>query len=88
MNSIEDISIQTYLKNLEYLKLNHNNLYKKIELFQIAIEGNIIKEKFELRYQDNYFDVYDIKENTFLYNLKIKIFFAQAIIRYQIFDII
>ena len=68
MNNIEQISIQTYSNNLEYLKLNHNNIYKKIELFEIAIESNIIKEKFELRYQDNYFDVYDIKENTFLYN--------------------
>ena len=68
MNSIEDISIQTYLKNLEYLRLNHNQIYKKIELFQIAIESNIIKEKYELRYQNNYFDVYDIGDNTFLYN--------------------
>lgn len=68
MNSIENISIQTYLKNLEYFKVNHNEIYKKIELFQIAIESNIIKEKFELRYQNNYFDIYDFEQNIFLYN--------------------
>lgn len=68
MNSIENISIQTYLKNLEYFKVNHNEIYKKIELFQIAIESNIIKENFELRYQNNYFDIYDFEQNIFLYN--------------------
>lgn len=68
MNKIEQISIETYYNNVEYLKANHYDVYKKIELFEIAIKDNLVEEEFELRYQYDYFDVYNIKKNTFLYN--------------------
>lgn len=68
MEQIQKEVIETYNKNLNFLKQNHLKLYEKIELFNIGIDMGEVKLNFDLRYENNYFDIVDLNNNKFLYN--------------------
>lgn len=57
LEEIQNKAIETYNNNLSFLKQKHLNIYNKIELYNNAIESNIIKENFNLEYDNNYFDL-------------------------------
>ncbi|PHR70023.1 MAG: hypothetical protein COA66_13615 [Arcobacter sp.] len=67
-NDIESIAIDTYNKNMEYLKEHEKELFDKLKLYELGIELKEIKSGHELEYKDDYFDILDNKTNNFYYN--------------------
>lgn len=68
LEEIQKKAIDTYNENMNYLKQNHLNLHKKLELFNIGIDIQQIKLNFDLHYENNYFDIINLNNNQFLYN--------------------
>lgn len=68
MNKIHENTINLYQKNISYLEKVDNNLYKRIKLFEEALNLNHISQKYILEYNDNYFDVFDNEKSSWLYN--------------------
>lgn len=65
-NELEEIQQtlqEIFLSNLEYFKINHNNIYKKILDFD---KLNI--ENFSIEFIDNHFELINIKNHEKLYN--------------------
>lgn len=71
-NEIQEEVVNNYLKNMDYFEKNHNELYKKIKLFEVAIELNELKEKYTLEYKDYGFDILDINTNKLVYGDNLK----------------
>ncbi|MCF6309493.1 MAG: DUF115 domain-containing protein [Sulfurimonas sp.] len=67
MNSIEDQALQTYQNNMDYFSTQHPEVYKKLNLLNIAIETGQYKEKYSLEYKNNYFDIQELESQQFLY---------------------
>lgn len=69
MNDVEQQAIQTYQKNIAYLKETNTETYKKLTLLEKAIELGQYQEKYSLEYtSENYFDVKEIQSGNFLYD--------------------
>lgn len=67
-NSIEKDAISIYNKNLEFLKETNEAIYKKLNLFEMALNEGLINPNYELEYKENkYFDIFNNKEGTFFY---------------------
>lgn len=60
--------LNTYSRNMKYLETNENTLYKKLKLFEKAIELEEIKERYILELRDQkYFDIYDSEYECWMY---------------------
>lgn len=58
MQSIEQKALETYQKNLDYLKGTHTDIYQLIITFEEAIASGGYKERFSLEWlSDTYFDI-------------------------------
>lgn len=69
MQAIEVTALKNYEENLQYLKLNHKDLFKKLQIFDLAEAENKLVPKYDLEYKDEgYFDVKNIEENSYLYD--------------------
>lgn len=66
MQAIEQKAIITYEKNLKFLMQNNRKLFDLVSLYDLHEVG--LKQKYELEYEDGYFDVLDITNGVFLYN--------------------
>ena len=81
MEQIEQNALITYSENLNYLESHHKELYDRIQLLSSAIEQNIYDERYNLEYikEENQFDIYDNRTETFIYNKKPISFIRDAI---------
>jgi len=68
MNKIEEQAIKNYNDNLLYLEKEHIDLFKKIDILNIAIENRSYKERYSLEYKNDYFDVYELSSKNYLFN--------------------
>lgn len=66
MHDIEQIAIETYQKNLDYLSANNERLFKLVSLYDMQDVG--LQPKYELEYKDGYFDVVDLSSGDFFYS--------------------
>lgn len=66
--NIQTKAIETYNNNMKFLEETHKSKYEKLRLFESGLELGEIKERYILEYKNNYFDIYDTKENTWIYN--------------------
>lgn len=67
-DEIQNKAFLTYTKNMEFLKTNHKDLYDKLKLFELGLEIGQIEERYILELKDTYFDVYDNRNKSYLYN--------------------
>jgi hypothetical protein len=69
MQMLQKKILNTYIKNLDFLKTNFEELSKKISLLDIAIENGSFTTTYELVYdeQGSYFDIEYIKDNNRYY---------------------
>lgn len=67
-NKIQEEVLNKYINNMNYLEKNHTELFKRIKLFETAIELEQWEERYVLEYKDDYFDIYDAKEEKWIYN--------------------
>ncbi len=65
---IQEKAINTYNKNLEFLKKNNIELFEKVKLFEEAISLNHLKPRYILEYKEEcYFDVFDNQTQSWIY---------------------
>ncbi len=67
MENIEQLAIQTYQNNMAYFAASHPELHKKMQVLEAAMEGGQFPQKYELQYQNGYFDVIALASGDFLY---------------------
>ncbi len=68
IEQIQQQLMNTYLSNMNFLKGYAPELHKKLEVLELGLNEGLIQSNFELEFKDNeYFDILDIKNNTFLY---------------------
>ena len=67
---LQNALLTNYLANLEFLNEYDNELYHKVEVLSQMIGNTSYKEKYRLEFikEDGDFDVYDLKNQTYLYN--------------------
>lgn len=68
LENIQEKAIQTYNNNLKYLQKNHPKTFEKIELFNQAIDQNLIEATYDLKYENSYFEAINLKTNQNFYN--------------------
>lgn len=56
-----------YQKNLNFLKENFFDIFKKLEQFSVNLEENKIQEKYSLELKDGYFDILNLENNGYYY---------------------
>lgn len=73
-NQIEQYALNIYLKNIDFISKNDQMLFQKIKTFEKAIEEKYLKERYILEYKEEYFDVYDVSEEKWLYSTNSEIY--------------
>ena len=67
MENIEQQAIQSYQNNMAYFAASHPELHKKMQVLEAAMEGGQFPQKYDLQYQNGYFDVIALASGDFLY---------------------
>ena len=67
MNTIEKQVTQTYLDNIAYFQQMHPRLYQQLAALETSIDKGYHMPKYELEYQEGYFDVVESSSGTLLY---------------------
>jgi hypothetical protein len=69
---LQNALVTTFLANLSFLNEYDNSLYQRVDSLSQAINSGLYKENYSLEFleQDGDFDIYDKKNNTYLYNKK------------------
>jgi len=68
MKSIEEIAVQTYQDNLEYIQEKQPKLMKILDVLNRAIETGDYAPRYDLEYLDGYFDVKELESGHYLYS--------------------
>lgn len=66
-NGIEERVVETYQKNIEYFKMHQNELYQKLASLDSAIEQELYENRYDLVYQNNYFDIKELVSDNYFY---------------------
>ena len=68
--ALQDALINTYTYNLQFLSEYDNELYQRVQILSDAINNNLYEERYFLEFiKDNgEFDIYDNKNEEYLYN--------------------
>ena len=68
MHNINEIITNNFHDNISYIQTNHPELFSKLSALDSAIEHGHYREKYELVYEDDNFDVVEKSTNNYLYN--------------------
>ncbi|MBD3824736.1 MAG: hypothetical protein IE916_09555, partial [Epsilonproteobacteria bacterium] len=78
MQSIQEQAAANFEANIAYIEANHKSLFEKLLAYESACEKGYYQERYELSFDDGYFEVVDIKENTKLYNMDSSLYASQV----------
>lgn len=68
-DNVNEINVlEMYNSNMLFLSKFHRELYNKIRLFELELGNDANKQKYELKFNKTYFDVYHKESKDFLYN--------------------
>jgi hypothetical protein len=70
-NELKDLSdtlLELYLKNLEFLRDNFEEVFKKVDVLSNEISNEKYSCKYSLEYIDGYFDILNLENNSFFYH--------------------
>ncbi len=67
LDKIQEVSQDLYAKNMQYFKTYHSDVFEKIMLLELVIQDQNYTSKYELEFLDDYFDIYDLENSTFMY---------------------
>lgn len=86
MEDINSIITKNFNENISYIEENHPQLFSKLVALDNAVEHSHYQEKYELVYENGYFDVLEKKTNSYLYSKDSRIHasLAQESIDYDI----
>lgn len=68
VKNIEDTIVETFNKNMEYFEQNQPNIYSKLASFDSAVEQGLYTNKYDMVFNNNYFDVRELSTNKYLYS--------------------
>lgn len=79
--ALQEAVVNNYIANLNFLKEYDNDLYNRVEGLTQFIASGDYPERFRLEFikENGDFDIYDIKNDTYLYNKKPKKFNDKAV---------
>ena len=72
MTDINTIISTNFNENIDYIQTNHKELFEKLSAFDNAVVNGHYREKYELVYEDDAFDVVELQTQKRLYNQKSK----------------
>ncbi len=67
-NEIQQQCIERYVKNINFLEEKYPNVFRKLGLFELALDKQEYLEKYTLEYTDYGFDIKSLKDDNFIYN--------------------
>ncbi|MEN8302829.1 MAG: 6-hydroxymethylpterin diphosphokinase MptE-like protein [Campylobacterota bacterium] len=70
MQNINEHITKNFNANISYIQANHKELFLKLSSLDSAIEQGHYKERYELVYENNNFDVLEKNTQNYLYNKK------------------
>lgn len=65
--SVEEVAKETFLQNIAYFEKNYSAIYKKLAGLDSAIEQGLYENRYDLIFENNYFDVIELSSNNRLY---------------------
>ena len=65
---MKELIVKNFNNNIEYFQQYHKELFKQLAALDSAITNGYYKQNYELVYEDDGFDVYELKTGNFLYN--------------------
>ena len=65
---IKELIVKNFNDNIEYFQQYHKELFKQLAALDSAITNGYYQQNYELVYEDDGFDVYELKTGNFLYN--------------------
>jgi len=68
MQTINTIITENFHQNINYIEIHHPTLFSKLSDYDSAVVHGHYKEKYELIYENNNFDVFEKKTAKYLYN--------------------
>lgn len=68
MQKIQDLAMQNYTDNMEFFEKNHEKLHSKMLALETILDNGSIKQKYDLEYKDDYFDVVELSSGNLLYS--------------------
>ncbi len=68
MTDINEIITKNFQENISYFELNHLALFEKLVAFESAVDSGHYQQKYELVYENENFDVLELKTGNYLYN--------------------
>jgi len=67
MRDINALVVKNFNDNIAYIQTNHRKLFSDLSALDSAIEKGHYQEKYELKHEDGYFDVYEKNTDSYLY---------------------
>lgn len=68
MQHIEDLAVETYQKNIEYISQHQPELIKLLGVFEETINSGAFSLRYDLEYKDGYFDVKVLDTSKYIYS--------------------
>ncbi len=65
--NLSETILQIYIKNLNFLEKNFNDLYKRVEELSGDLNTQRITAKYSLEFRDNYFDILNLQTHSWYY---------------------
>ena len=78
MDSINTIIANNFNENINYIQTHHKELFNKLSALDNAVANGHYKEKYELVYENDNFDVLEREKQKYLYNKKLSIHTEKA----------
>ncbi|MDQ7043635.1 MAG: DUF115 domain-containing protein [Sulfurimonas sp.] len=73
MQNIEAQVEKNYLTNIDYFKKSHPSVYDKILAFEDALDKGHYAQRYEIEYENGYFNVIELESNIKLYSTDSKL---------------
>ncbi len=70
MNDINNIIVENFNENIEYIKQEHPKLFEKLSAFDLAVTQGHYQEKYDLVFENGNFDVLERSSSNYLYDKK------------------
>ena len=67
MQDINNIVTKNFNDNISYIQVSHPKLFEKLAALESAIEQGHYKQRYELVYENDYFDVFEKETGKYLY---------------------
>jgi hypothetical protein len=72
LRALEEYVQETFENNIKYFELNHPDIYSKLASLDSAVEQGLYQNRYDLIFNNNYFDVKEFSSGNYLYGTNSK----------------